>query len=429
MHITRELLQAVARGEVSPRLLAEAGLEHLTQLCLCCQEEYEAWRCDPKGRREARPELLLPLLGAAAPHLERAERDAMKDFLALAALPTEKRIATLRRAHSRYRGPQLVHLLLAEGRNRLHHDPGAAYDFAAAALAVADRTNPPFELSALSAAAMANARRAAGELREADEHFAYARMIAERERVTDPAALAELDDLEASLRKDQRRFDRAELLLSRAQVLYRLAGHSNRMAKATVKLADVFFYSGKLREAIASSRTALRAISHGATPHLYLCARHNLAWYLAASEDFEEALAIYRADAGHFRRHGAPLDQLRRRWLRARIAAGLGHSRQAERAFHEVQADFLERGMGFYAALVSMDLAELHLRAGRTAKVRELAEQMVPIFAAQDVHREALAALHLFVEAARADAVHLNLVADLRNYLRNAQTDREHRFR
>ena len=42
MHITRELLQAVVRGEVSPRLLAEAGLEHLTQLCLCCQEEYEA---------------------------------------------------------------------------------------------------------------------------------------------------------------------------------------------------------------------------------------------------------------------------------------------------------------------------------------------------------------------------------------------------
>jgi hypothetical protein len=102
---------------------------------------------------------------------------------------------------------------------------------------------------------------------------------------------------------------------------------------------------------------------------------------------------------------------------------------QAERAFHEVQAEFLERGMGLLAASVAMDLAEIHLRAGRTAKVRELAEQMVPIFAAQDVHREALAALRLFVEAARADAAHLDLVADLRNYLRNAQADREHRFR
>ncbi len=429
MHITRELLQAVARGEVSPRLLAEAGLEHLTQICPCCLEEYEAWRRDPKGRRESRPELLLPLLAATAPHLQRAERQAMKDFLALAALPGEKRLATLRRAHSRYRGPRLVRLLLAEGRHRLHDDPGAAYDFAAAALAVADRTNPPFELAALAAAAMANARRAAGELREADEVFAFARMIAERERVTDPGALAELDDLEASLRKDQRQFDRAEILLTRAQVLYRLAGLSHRVAKATVMLADVFFYGGKLDEAIATSRTALRAISADAASPLYLCARHNLCRNLTAAGEFEEALAIFREDEGLFRRHGQSLDRLRRRWVLGQIAAGLGRTRQAERAFHEVQTAFLERGMGLLAASIAMDLAELHLRAGRTAKVRELAEQMVPIFAAQDVHREALAALRLFVEAARADAAHLDLVADLRRYLRDAQADREHRFR
>lgn len=429
MHITRELLQAVARGEVSPRLLAEAGLEHLTELCVCCREEYEAWKHDPKGRRESRPELLLPLLDAAAPHFEKAERRAMKDFLSLVALPNQKRLDTLKRANSRYRGPRLVRLLLAEGRHRLHENPGAAYDFAAAAHAVADRTNPPFELLALSAAAMANARRAAGELREADEIFGYVRTIAGRSPVTDPGSLAELDDLEASLRKDQRRFDRAETLLLRALVLYKLAGLPAREAKAKVLLASVHFYAGKTQEAIGTLRGALRAISAEKAPHLYLCARHNLAWYFTAAEDYEEALAIYRADAPRFRRHGEPLDKLRRRWLEARIAAGHGYNRKAERAFHEVQAEFLERGMGLLAASVAMDLAELYLRAGRTAKVRELAEQMVPIFASQDVHREALAALSLFVEAARADAAQLDLVADLRNYLRDAQADREYRFR
>jgi len=410
-------------------MLTEVGLEHLTGLCPCCLDEYEAWKRDPQGTREARPELLLSFLGAAAPHLERAEHQAMKDFLALAALPPEKRLATLNRANTRYRGPHLVRRLLTEGRHRLHDDPGAAYDFAAAAHAVANRTNPSFELAALSAAAMANARRASGELREADERFTYAWMIAEREQVTDPGVLAELYDLEASLRKDQRRFDRAELLLSRAQALYDLAGLPNRVAKATVMLADVFFYSGKIDEAIVTSRTALRSISAEATLNLYLCARHNLCRYLAAAEEFEEAQAIFREDTGLFRSHGQPLDQLRRRWVRGQIAAGLGHSRQAERAFHEVQADFLERGMGLLAASVAMDLAELYLRAGRTSKVRELAEQMVPIFTAQDVHREALAALKLFVEAARTDAAQLNLVTDLRRYLRDAQTDSEHRFR
>src|SRR5262245_13198885 len=291
MHVTRELLQAAARREVSPRLLVDAGLEHLIRLCPCCREEYEAWRRNPKGRREARPELLLPLLGAvgaAAPGLERAERRALDDLLVLAALPIGKRLATVQRARSRYRGPRLVRLLLAEGRRLLHDDPGAAYEFAALALAVADRTNPPFELAALAAAAMANARRASGELREADEHFDYARMIAERERVTDPGTLAELDDLEASLRKDQRRFDRAELLLSRALVLYNLAGLSGRLAQATVSLADVHFYAGDLKRAIATERIALGSISADITPYLYLCARHNLCRYLAAAEEFEE---------------------------------------------------------------------------------------------------------------------------------------------
>ena len=45
------------------------------------------------------------------------------------------------------------------------------------------------------------------------------------------------------------------------------------------------------------------------------------------------------------------------------------------------------------AAIVSMDLALLYLRQRRTAELKTLAKEMLPIFRSQDVHREAVAAL------------------------------------
>jgi hypothetical protein len=47
------------------------------------------------------------------------------------------------------------------------------------------------------------------------------------------------------------------------------------------------------------------------------------------------------------------------------------------------------------------DHAFLYLRQGRAADVKRLAEEIFPVFQAQDVHREAVAALRLFQEAAR----------------------------
>jgi len=56
--------------------------------------------------------------------------------------------------------------------------------------------------------------------------------------------------------------------------------------------------------------------------------------------------------------------------------------------------------MGYDAALVSLHLALLYTKEGRAAAVAELAREMIPIFEAQDIHREALAALTVFRQAA-----------------------------
>ncbi|MFP5285515.1 MAG: hypothetical protein ACLGI9_07240, partial [Thermoanaerobaculia bacterium] len=55
------------------------------------------------------------------------------------------------------------------------------------------------------------------------------------------------------------------------------------------------------------------------------------------------------------------------------------------------------------------DLAVLRVEAGRTAEVREQAENMAPIFVSKKIAREALAALKLFCDAARQEAATVEL--------------------
>ena len=89
----------------------------------------------------------------------------------------------------------------------------------------------------------------------------------------------------------------------------------------------------------------------------------------------------------------------------------------------------MRQGIGYDAAMVSLDLALLYVQEGRTGEVRRVAEEMVPVFAAQDVHREAMAALRLFQEAARREEVTAGLVREVVGFLKAARGDRELRFR
>ena len=430
MHITRDLLRAVASGDLPPRLLARVGLEHLTALCPCCAQEVAAWRKESLASdRPLDPKVVVPLLAAAAPRLVKNEERAARDFAELLALPVGARPARVARSRTRFRGALLVRRLLAASRAALKEDFEAAYQLAALALSVADRSADSFDLHVLAAAAMGNACRAQCDLQRADRHFEYVRFLLHSQDVTDLAVLAEVDDLEGSLRKDQRRFEQAEELLGRAIALYRLSGRTVESCKVMLILADVYFYRGETEHAISALESVLPTICAGGEVHDYLCARHNLAFYLTSVGRHEEAQELSEQDAELFALHSHPVDKIRRRWLEGTILAGQGRSQAAASAFLEVRDALVERGMGYASAMVSMDLAALYLRSGRIEEVRTLAEESIPIFQAQDIHREALAALVMFQEAARREAVTLSLVERLAAYFREAEVDRELRFR
>jgi hypothetical protein len=123
---------------------------------------------------------------------------------------------------------------------------------------------------------------------------------------------------------------------------------------------------------------------------------------LGRYDDAERLLPEVRAMAVP---QGKRLDLLRLRWLEGRVAGGLGRIDEAVGRLTSVKEEFADLGIAYDAALATLELAVLLLDHGRTAEVRELAEQSKRIFDAQGVAREALATLEVFREAAAREAL------------------------
>jgi tetratricopeptide (TPR) repeat protein len=356
---------------------------------------------------------------------------ARRDLKVLLALEPEQRSRTLKGARTRFRGLELARLLVEESEERVQADPDEAYHLADLARQVLNQSPAlaaDFAPLVLALGAMANARRARGLLRDADVRFEQLRTVVRKWGVTDPGVTARIDELEGSLRKDQRRFAESEELLIRAEVFYRSVGDEEGLIRVLLKLGSARDAQGKPEEAIACVRAALYRIPADRVPRLYLGARYNLTYYLSRVGQLDEAAELLEQDAGLYRDIANPHFQLRVAWLRGDIARSFGEDEGAERSYREAWEGFIARGIGYDAALVGLDLALLYLRQGRTLEVRRLAEEMIPIFQAQDVHREALAALALFQEAARREEVNAELVRRLAQYLQEARSDPGRRF-
>jgi tetratricopeptide (TPR) repeat protein len=430
MHVNRELLRAVARGEVPAGVLIQTVMQHLMSECPACCRELTAFQkeCTASAADEyGRVFQLLPaFLQEQIPRLEQEQHGAERDLTELLSLPPQERTGKIERARNRFRSAALARLLLAESRRRIQADPQEAFHLAALARTVAHR-NPrmtgSFGLIALSTAEMANACRVSSHRREASEHFSHARYVISQYGVTDTEILARVDKLEGSLRMDQRLFKPAEELLSRAAMLYRIGGNGIETVRVLVTLGGLFFFQGDLPRAIETTSAALQSLDRGHEPRLYLCARYNLARYLTEDGRIAEASDVLAAEEESFRGLPEAWTQLRLAWLRGKIALAQGDTEAAEHAFLGVRDGFLREGNGYDAAMVCVeDLTLLYLREGRTADVQRLAEEIVPIFAAQDVDREAVAALLLFQEAARQETLTITIVRETVKSLQEART-------
>jgi tetratricopeptide (TPR) repeat protein len=283
------------------------------------------------------------------------------------------------------------------------------------------------DLRARAWAHIGNARRMRSDLQGAENAFSNAHTSLQR-GTQDPLERAVLLDLEASLKRAQRSFDEAFRLLRRAFALFIQIGQRHRAGRTLVNMSVVHHYAGNPVEGIPLLFQALELIDPEQEPRLLLCTRHNLIDYLAASGRYLEAQGLYRGTRSLYRSFPDAWTQNRRKWVKGKIAHGLGQADQAESLFLAARDGFIGEGIPYDTALVSLELATLYAEQGRTANLKRLAGEMVPIFSSLHIHREALAALAYLKQAVEAERASLELVSGVAAYLRRAQHDPELRF-
>jgi tetratricopeptide (TPR) repeat protein len=280
-------------------------------------------------------------------------------------------------------------------------------------------------LQAFAKAHLANAYRVLEDFDAADRTMAEAWVLwlagKDPEGLLDPGRLLEL---EASLRRAQRRFADSLALLEKAAPLTRQPEYLALSAAFTREVM------GDYAGAIAILRKAERLVKNHPEARLRTIQRFNLAAALTHVEGgHREAARIVPVVQRLAKELGDELDLIRTKWLEGRVLAGLGRTAKALEALEEARGAFSDRNLHYDVALCLLEMAVLHLERGELDEVKRLAAELVPVFKAKRIHREALAALRLFSIAAKRQAATAGFTRDLLDYFFRARHDKALCFR
>lgn len=237
--------------------------------------------------------------------------------------------------------------------------------------------------------------------------------------VLDPGRLL---DLEASLCRDQRRFEEALSLLDQARAVSRYPARALIMKGFTLEVM------GEHERAIGVLLEAETLPDLQADPRLRTIRDCNLGLCLVHVGRFAEAAGLAQQVREVAIEMGDEIWVLRALWLEGRIAAGLGRREEALRLLGQARREFARRDMSYDVALALLEEAVLLLEQGQSAAVKALAGELTQAFKSKGVHREALAALELFRLAAEREEATAELARHLLAYLFRARYDQGLRF-
>ena len=359
-----------------------------------------------------------------------ARQQAATLWETLSRLPATQRRAAVE-AEPKYWTWAVAERLCAESERAAAHRADRAEELAKLALHVAGLVpeSEPWRsrLQGYAWAFMANARRVQGDLPGAEEAFLRSDRLWEAGAPADPGALdgSRLLDLKGSLRQYQGRFEEALDLFELAQ---RATADVEAAGRLLLKKASTLRQMGEYERSLIELRRADSLVEGCLDSRLAWLVQYLLTANLCDMRRYTEAEALLPAVRELAERAGNELDLIRVLWLEGRVAAGLDKREEALPALEQVRRYFTTEQIAYDAALASLEVAVLVLEVGRTGEVRTLAEEMLWIFKAQGVHREALAALKLFYEAARREEATAELAREILDYLNKARSNPGLRF-
>lgn len=321
----------------------------------------------------------------------------------------------------------LERLLDQSWKTRIESLDRAEY-LAQLALLVADRLDACFygaasieDLRARAWSYIGNACRVRSDLSGATRAFAKA-FLHLRRGTREPVEHAVLLDLQASLRRAQRRFLDSLRLLQRAFLIFDSVGDHHRAGRTLLNMEIALTYAGHPEKGIPLLYRAIELIDAAQEPRLLLCAWHNLIDGLVDAGRYLEARRLLSRVRPLYIRF-PDSSKNRSEWLAGKIALGLRQDEEAETLLVKARAGFLEEDAPYEAALVSLELSTLFARQGRTHEMKRIAGEMVPFFSSRKIHREAAAALAYWKQAVDTETAGLDLALQIVAFLQRARFD------
>jgi tetratricopeptide (TPR) repeat protein len=274
-----------------------------------------------------------------------------------------------------------------------------------------------------AAAHVANVLRVSGNLELADTTLAEAKHL--WQAGSDPAGVLDLGrllDLEASLRRDQRRLSEALALLDEAAAV----GRSPE--RALLKKGSTLEVVGQYQGAVEALLQAVPIVQQKGDRRLEAILGCNLALNYCHLGRFVEAEELALRAGSIAAEMGDELGVLRVTWTQGRIAAGLGRAEEARTLLAQARRGFAAQGMGYDVALALLEESALLLDEGWTAEVKALARELAVVFDSKGVHREALASLQVYQKAAEQEKATAELARRILGYLFRARYEPGLRF-
>lgn len=328
-----------------------------------------------------------------------AEKAPQELLAELSTLKPEDQLKLIR-SERRFANPQLVRTLVERSHSLRYQDPDQMLYLAQLAQVTADicsaeDVGSELRLSDLRSKAWgqyANALRVGGHLVEAEEAFARAEEHS-AQGTGDPPQRARLLEQKASLQIFQRRFEAAIELADEAGEIYRELGEAHLLASTLVQKAIASLYEGNAEIAVRILNRAIPLIDHEEDPHLLLAACHNLIRCYIDLGRPEQGLTLYFKARDLYKEFKDQLIRLRAAWQEGQLLRDLGHLRAAETSLLRARRGFLEQGLAFEVAVVSLDLSAVYVKLGASEELRRTVNETMPIFRSLRVGREALASL------------------------------------
>jgi tetratricopeptide (TPR) repeat protein len=414
-----EALEALERGEGLTReeqdVIEETVLEGTRIYRTALSEAARLSRSVPTPRSYPEPQDLIP-----------ARRRAEELFARLEGLSEEMRLVLVQKAEEYQTWPLCERVCLASV-HAASRDVESAAARARLAQEIAARARGPEEfrnrLQGYALGHVANVLRVSGELREADATLEQAKRLwssgSDPGGVLDPGKLL---DLEASLRRAQRRLDEALALLDEAAVVGR------QPERLLIQKGFTLETMGEYERAAATLLQAKPLVDRQGDVRLSYMLRFNLAVSYCHLGRYGEAAELIQQVRELVLERGDENEAIRVTWLQGRIAAGQGRVLEARELLGQARRAFELRGSSYDVALALLEEALLLLDEGRTAEVKALAGELTRVFKDKGVHREALAALRLFYEAAEREEATAELARRVLLFLFRARGDQSLRF-